>query len=224
MTQCKSVPCIFSSRSLLPDIPALAKLVQRINSIVGVFVYSIHLRQSSFVIVYAMTVKAEEHQKAKSALKFIVPIIEKYEFRWVITGGFACYVYGIDRLLTDIDIDLDTSKDSSEFKHFMKDVESSISQPLEHFVDENYDNYNFELIYEDQIIDICPMADLKIFNQDKKTYVPFYQTDFPPIEFTDFEGFTLPLLSKQAIINNKEMLTLKDKWQIRDIAELRKLL
>ena len=37
-------------------------------------------------------------------------------------------------------------------------------------------------------------------------------------------GFILPLLSKQAVIDNKEMLTQKDKWQIRDIEELSKLL
>ncbi len=92
--------------------------------------------------------KVQERQQAKSALAYIIPILEKYKFRWVITGGFACYVYGIDRLLTDIDIDIDTDKDIQEFKSFLEEVETYISQPLENFVDENYDNFNFELNYK----------------------------------------------------------------------------
>jgi len=171
-----------------------------------------------------MSDKTTERKRARAALEFIVPILGRYKFEWVITGGFACYAYGVDRLLTDIDIDIQTGKDSAEFQDFLRELGPYITQPLENFVDDNYDNYNFELTYEGQIIDICPMADLKIFNPDIKAYEPFYKNGFPPIELTDFEGFTLPLLSKRAVIENKEMLTTKDEWQIRDINELRKLL
>jgi hypothetical protein len=171
-----------------------------------------------------MNYKTNDLSQAKSALSFIVPLLEKYNFRWVITGGFACYAYGVDRMLTDIDIDIDTSKDSNEFQEFYKELKAYITQPLENFVDENYNNYNFELTYDGQIIDICPMHELKIFNQNSNSYEDFYKDGFPKIEVTQFEGFDLPLLSKQAVIENKEMLTIKDEWQQRDIEELRKLL
>lgn len=164
-----------------------------------------------------------ERLQAKAALSFIIPLLEKYKFKWVITGGFACYVYGVDRLLTDIDIDIEVSKDSSEFQAFYEDVSAYITQPLENFIDENYNNFNFELTYQNQIIDICPMDDLLIFNKETSSYSKFYNNGFPDIEHIDFEGFKLPLLSKQAVIENKEMLTKKDKWQQRDIDELRKL-
>ena len=101
--------------------------------------------------------KANKITQAKSALSFIVPILEKYNFKWVITGGFACYVYGVDRMLTDIDIDIDTSKDSNEFQEFYKELEEYLTQPLENFEDDNYNNFNFELTYNGQIIDICLM-------------------------------------------------------------------
>ncbi len=87
--------------------------------------------------------KKPERLKAKTALSFIIPLLEKYKFKWVITGGFACYVYGVDRLLTDIDIDIEASKDSQEFQKFYEDVKTFITQPLENFIDENYNNYNF---------------------------------------------------------------------------------
>ncbi len=168
--------------------------------------------------------KTQELHKAKSALSFIIPILEKYNFRWVITGGFACYVYGVNRPLTDIDIDIDTDKDSREFAGFLAEVEQYITQPLENFINENYDNFNFEITYKSQIIDICPMANLKIYNKETSAYELFYKDGFPPIEVVEFEGFRLPLLSKQAVIENKMMLTIKDEWQQRDIDELHKLL
>jgi hypothetical protein len=171
-----------------------------------------------------MNYKANEITQAKSALSFIVPLLEKYNFKWVITGGFACYVYGVNRMLTDIDIDIATSKDSNEFQEFYKELEKYITQPLENFVDENYNNFNFEFTYNGQIIDVCPMKELMIFNKSHKTYESFYKDGFPVVEVANFEGFDLPLLSKQAIIENKEMLTKKDEWQQRDINELRNLI
>lgn len=168
--------------------------------------------------------RTSEIARAESALAFIIPILHKYGFRWVITGGFACYVYGVDRMLTDIDIDIDTSKDSSEFKNFLKELEPYITQPLLHFVDENYDNFNFELTYNNQIIDICPMQELLILSKDRNIYESFYKSGFPEIEIANFKGFELPLLTKEAIIKNKEMLIKKDTWQKRDIDELRKII
>lgn len=34
---------------------------------------------------------------------------------------------------------------------------------LNHFVDVNYDNYNFEVTFAGQELDICPIPELKIF-------------------------------------------------------------
>ena len=168
--------------------------------------------------------KKTEHLQAKIALSFVIPLLKKYDFNWVITGGFACYVYGVDRLLTDIDIDIETSKDSQAFCAFYDDLKEFITQPLENFIDENYNNFNFEITYQNQILDICPMEELLIFNKATGTYDKFYKNGFPDIEHVDFERFTLPLLSKQSVIENKEMLTKKDEWQQRDIDGLRELL
>jgi len=163
-----------------------------------------------------------EKVRAIGALKFIIPILEKYQFQWVVTGGFATLAYGVDRPLTDIDIDIDTSRNSQEFQSFLHDVESYITQPLEHFVnDSSYDNFNVELTYNGQVLDICPMSDLKIFNKKFGAYQSFY-TGFPEIEMIDFDGITLPLLAKELVIKNKEDI-LRDEWDSRDIAGLKAL-
>lgn len=162
-------------------------------------------------------------KSAVKALNFIIPILKKYHFRWVITGGFACLVYGIKRPLTDIDIDIDTSKDAHEFNNLLKQVKSFISQPLEHFVDENYDNYNVEITYKKQILDFCPMAEMKIFNKLSGKYENFYQDGFPETELVKFLGLELPLLSKKLIIKNKTMLMWKRESDNLDILGLNKL-
>lgn len=161
-----------------------------------------------------------EEKRAVDALNLIIPILEKYKFSWVITGGFACYVYGVKRPITDIDIDVDTSKDSPEFKSLMNDLRESISQPLEHFVDQNYDNYNFETTINGRVIDICPMKEMNVFDKDKNAFVHFYENGFPSFETKDFFGIKLPILSKELIVKNKEMLVWKRESDLKDIESL----
>jgi hypothetical protein len=164
-----------------------------------------------------------EEQGAHNALTKIIPEVEALNCRWVITGGFACYVYGVKRKLTDIDIDIDISKDDPKFKAMLEDLRLFITQPLMHFVSKAYDNYNAELTISNQIIDICTMPELKIFDKELSGYRLFYSQGFPDVEMVNFYGLTLPLMSKELIIKNKEMI-LRDKYDARDIEGLRALL
>ncbi len=166
----------------------------------------------------------QEIAQAVKALRFIIPTIERYKFRWVITGGFAAYVYGVKRPITDIDIDIDTNVETPEFKKLVKELEPYTTQPLEHWTDQNYDNYNFEITYHDQVIDICPSENLKIINKNSGEYEAFYKTGFPPIETVEFHGIKLPLLPKDLIIKNKEMLVWQRELDLKDIEELRKMI
>jgi hypothetical protein len=166
---------------------------------------------------------ASDQQKAHDALAFIIPRIEERKMRWVITGGFACYAYGVKRRLSDIDIDIDTSKESDVFKEFVRFLEPHTTQPLEHLVDQNYDNYNFEITINDQVVDICPMAEMNIFDKESGKYVNFYKGGFPRVEIVDFFGLKLPLLAKDLIIKNKEMLVSQRESDLADIKGLQAL-
>lgn len=158
-----------------------------------------------------------------AALHFIIPLLTKRNFRWCITGGFACYVYGVKRGLTDIDIDIETSKDSPDFQSLVAELAPQTTQPLEHFVDQNYDNFNFEITVSKPVIDICPMSEMNVFDAMAGKYVCFYETDFPLLEIVDFCGLKLPLLPKESLIKNKEMLVLKRESDMLDIKSLRAL-
>ncbi|MSU56189.1 MAG: hypothetical protein EXS51_02685 [Candidatus Taylorbacteria bacterium] len=167
-----------------------------------------------------MEFKADE-QGTVNALEYIIPILERLKLRWCITGGFACYVYGVQRPITDIDIDVEGSKDDAAFQKLLKEVEPHITQSLEHFVDQNYDNYNFEITIDGQVIDICPMKEMGVFDKSKGKYECFYRDGFPRIETIDFHGLRLPLLAKELIIKNKEMLMWQRESDVKDVAGLR---
>jgi hypothetical protein len=145
-------------------------------------------------------------KRATDALNYIIPILEKYHFQWLIPGGFASLVHGVSRSLTDIDIDIDTSIEAPDFKRFLKDIAPFTTEPLHHFVDQNYDNWNVEAQYKGQLLDICPIAELKIFDQSIGQYRHFYANGLPEPEIVSFHGLELPLLPKSLIIQNKEML------------------
>lgn len=163
-----------------------------------------------------------EQKKAYEALSFIIPLLQKHNLQWVITGGFACYVYGVPRQLTDIDIDVNASKDTPAFKQFYEELKQYLTQPLKHFVDQNYDNYNFEVTIQGQVVDICPMAEMKVINKQSGQYENFYE-GFPQVEFKNFNGLELPLLAKDLIIKNKEMLVFQRESDRADVAGLRAL-
>ncbi len=166
---------------------------------------------------------SDAQKVAKTLTHIIIPLLEKYDFRWVITGGFASHVYGVERPITDVDIDIDTSKDSPAFKAFTGELKEFITEPLNHFVDQNYDNYNFEVTFDGVIFDFCPMKEMNIFDKETNKYIPFYANGFPDSEMVEWNGLKLPLLSKELVIKNKEMLVWQRESDFKDIEQLKKL-
>lgn len=169
-----------------------------------------------------MFTQDQTEREALAALQYMIPLLKP--FRWVITGGFACYVYGVKRPITDIDIDIDTTKNNPDFQSLLLSLEPYKSQPLEHFVDQNYDNYSFEATFGEQVVDICPMAELKVFDKKCESYQLFYGGGFPEIEVVSFCGIELPLLSKELIIKNKEMLVWQRDSDTTDVEALKHLM
>jgi hypothetical protein len=164
---------------------------------------------------------SEDQYRAVCALNIVTPLLRKHNLRWVVTTGFACHVYGVPRPITDIDIDVDGSKDDPAFQSLIADLGAYISQPLKHYIDGRYDNWNFEATIEGQVLDVCSMAEMKVFDRTCNEYVPFYAAGFPDVENRSFCGIELPLMSRAMVIHNKRMLLedLDMEPQYRDIHE-----
>jgi len=120
---------------------------------------------------------AADKEKALVALKYITPLLGKYNFRWCISGGFACYVFGVKRPIPDIDIDIEADKDDVKFRSFLGDVKQFTTFPFQRWitVDKNYDNYVMEVTIDNQVLSICSTQNLKLLNKESGKYELFYK-------------------------------------------------
>lgn len=164
-----------------------------------------------------------EEAKALDALRFVIPLIESRGFKWIVTGGFATYAYGVDRPITDIDIDIEAKNDDPKFQEFLAEAGKSFSLSGEHNQNDFYDNWSYEIDFEGQIIDICPSKNLFIKNKQEKAYQIFYPEGMlPEPEVVEWKGIKLNLLPKMLVIRNK-MMIMRDQYDQRDIDGLMKL-
>jgi hypothetical protein len=165
-----------------------------------------------------------DHKNITAALAAIIPLLEQRQLGWVITTGFACYLHGVDRPLNDIDIDVDASKDDPKFQSMLEELEPFITSPLENFVDVNYDNWGFEATISGVVLDICSIPEMKVFDPERQKYRLFYEGGLEHIDWIDFEGFHLPVQSKQDVLREKENRGFKREVNLNDIAALKRVM
>jgi len=104
-------------------------------------------------------------KNTEKAFLWIIDIIERNNITYKISGGFAARVYGVNRELADIDIEVsnkDISIVASEAKPFIKFGPAK-------YKDDNWDLELLTLIYEGQEIDIAGV-EAKIFNHATKEW------------------------------------------------------
>ncbi len=157
-------------------------------------------------------------EKAITALTYIIPFIKKYKFKWCISGGFAFYIYGVDRPIGDIDIDIEAEKGDEKFKSFVGDVKKFTTYPFQLWIDKNYDNWVMEVTVGNQKLSICSTKNLKLFNKKSGKYELFYKNGIPKPEIVSFNGLKLPIASKEWVIKMKEALAKKKPIDDSDIS------
>lgn len=164
-------------------------------------------------------------EKAVAALRYIVPLLKKYNFRWCISGGFACFVYGVKRPIPDIDIDIEADKNDGKFRRFLDDIERFTTLPFQRWItnDKNYDNWVMEVTIQGQVLSICTTKNLKLLNRESGKYELFYKTGIPDPTIVAFEGLKLPLSPKEWVIKMKEALAKKKAIDNSDIRNMQRL-
>lgn len=165
-----------------------------------------------------------QEEKARSALKYIIPILKKYDFKWIISGGFACYLYGVKRPIGDIDIDVEADKDDKKFKEFVEEVKEFATFPFQLWIDKNYDNWVMNVEIDGQVLSICSTENLKLFNKESGQYEIFYKRGVPKPVIILFKDLKLPISPKKWVIQMKEALAKKKPIDRKDISEMKKLM
>lgn len=137
-------------------------------------------------------------EKTLNALIWIIEIFKKENVSFRISGGFAAKVYGSDRELADIDIEI--------FEKDLKKIFNITKQyavfPLAQYKDENWDLPLMTLEYQGQVIDICGGDNIKIFNKNTKEWEKFlFDINNSPIR--NVQGVDVPIISLDDLIGYK---------------------
>ena len=123
-------------------------------------------------------------RQTKSAFLWIIKVLEKHKIPYRVSGGFAAKVYGTERELVDIDIDIH-DKDVDKILPFVKKY--IIAGP-KRYKDRQWNLYSMSLRYKGQEIDLCGTDSVKIFDKRKKKWVKL-KTNFSKTTKKKIFGF-----------------------------------
>ncbi len=149
-------------------------------------------------------------EKTIEALKWIVDILNTYGIDYQISGGFAGKVFGSQRELHDIDIDIPDK--------YLGEILPKISEYIiygpERYRDGKWDLSLITLNYKGQEIDIGGSDTLLISNKDRTKWISF------PIDFSKaVEVIVNKIIIK--VINPKDLIEYKSELdgehQLEDI-------
>ena len=159
-------------------------------------------------------------KNTEAAFHWIIDILQHHGMVYKISGGFAARVYGVNRELADIDIevaDVDIIKIINDVKPFI------VFGPAR-YKDDNWDLELMTLKYEGQEIDIAG-TNAKIFNYETTQWEPC-SGNLESIEMKDVFGRKVPIESSDSLIAYKTKLArevdLEDVRQLQRLTELRR--
>ncbi len=147
----------------------------------------------------------------ESALKWIIEILMRNKITFQVTGGFAARLYGSNRELADIDIDV---KEDC-FEQIFPEVKPYVLSGPQNYLDEEFEVKLMTLEYKGQIIDIAGKA--KIFDKNQNEWVEL-KPDFLNGNYLSIYGITIPVITQKALVEYKGRL-LRDV----DIEDIRAL-
>lgn len=149
--------------------------------------------------------------RVKRALDWIIPLLKSKEIPFHITGGFAAHLYGADRAVNDIDIDLPTAC----LNALLPEVAPYVESPAQRYRDSTWDLYVCTLNYHGQIIDLT--GDSEAFIRDKTTgNWDLLRSDFHDVVLVEACGHLLPLQNPQDLMSYKRKIGYEESKHMED--------
>jgi len=142
-----------------------------------------------------------KEKSTETALKWIIGILNKYSIPFQIGGGFAAYVYGVQRPIYDIDIALPTNK----LAVLVPEVQQYITHELKEHKDSHWEFVGMTLKYKGQEIDLVGAQGKKYLDEKTQTWITS-ENDFSTSETREVFGIRIPLMAKEKLIAYKKNL------------------
>ncbi len=104
-------------------------------------------------------------RNTEEAFLWIINILEDKEIKYKISGGFSARLYGVERELADIDIEII----DEDFSKILNEIKDYIIFGPDRYKDAHWDLNLITLNYEGQEIDLASVQ-AKIFNNNTKLW------------------------------------------------------
>lgn len=140
-------------------------------------------------------------KNTEEAFKWIINILMQNNILFQISGGFAAKLYGSERELFDIDIDMK----GSDFYRILPFVKDYIVFGPERYRDESFDIKLLTLEYHGQKIDLSSDENAKIYNSITKQWQDC-KTNYADCEQYEIFDLVVPVIRRQELIEYKKMI------------------
>jgi hypothetical protein len=140
-------------------------------------------------------------RNTEAAFRWIIQILQNNNIPFQITGGFAARLYGANRELHDIDIDIP----EEDFPKIVPLVEEYIIRGPLRYTSDKWDLQLMTLLFEGQEIDLGGAFEGKMFDKDANDWVDI-TCNFATAKLMDVYGLKVPVVNKEELIAYKRIV------------------
>lgn len=140
--------------------------------------------------------------KLIKALHRIIEILDKYKIQYRISGWFSAYLYGANRPINDIDIDIP----EDDFEKIYDNIKEYIILWPEEYQDQKRNLKLITLNYFGQEIDIWWAFHGKIFDDIRQEWIP-NPVDFSKSRKMNIDGLEIHVIDPNDLIHYKQLLS-----------------
>ncbi len=140
-------------------------------------------------------------QNTKNAFKWIVGILQKNKIPFQFSEEFAAKIYGSNRPLYDIDIEMP----DRYFNKLLPHIKDYLVYGPQRYLDETFDLLLITLKYEGQKIDISGCETDKLFNHQTRRWESC-STEINDVVEKKFYGLTVPVIKWKDLVAYKEKI------------------
>ena len=140
-------------------------------------------------------------EKVKVALKWLKEFLDAESIEYQIVGGLAATIHGGSREIADIDLYIHNSDASKILVH----VSQFISKPLTRYTEYGWDLEYFQLVYQNQKIEIGLSQNTKIKSALDGSWYQL-EIDYSASVEKDYQGIILPVIPVRHLVEYKQIL------------------
>ncbi|MFN1651971.1 nucleotidyltransferase domain-containing protein [Vibrio rotiferianus] len=140
-------------------------------------------------------------EKVKVALNWLKDLLESESIEYQIVGGLAVTIHGGSREIADIDLYIH----NADANRILARVAPYISKPLTHYSEYGWDLEYFQLVYQNQKIEIGLAQSTKIQSSLDGSWHQL-EIDFSKSVVKSYQGIELQVIPVHQLIEYKQIL------------------